>query len=419
MLKSFGEFSKKESKTFQRTKKESDESVDVLGKIKFNLISLEKEIANLIENFSAETFRKARKEKTVTIGGEGFDMEYYSAKIKDFRDEEWFKNLNPEEQEKVELWIINFIHQKILIEADKLNDQFFQTLSSQVQEYFENNKKLEKNFLLPSDKLKDEVIKAIYQYKEYFGFFPDSPETLSFNCVGFVNFMGEILKHYGFSGSSISIPGHVAFLIKLRGNKSYVSDVNFSQVLSFRDWIEKMKEFELIKGNRDINIGYFGEYESNIHYNLGIFLEAIGNFKESEKEFREAIKMNPNLDKAHVNLGVLLLKLDRNKESEEELRKAIRINPNLAEAHSQLGFLLFFLDRYEESEEEFRKAIGINPNIGEVHLQLGILLASLKQYDEAIKEILEAKKIFKKNNETDLIDKCNELLKYLKFYKKT
>ncbi|CEG12360.1 hypothetical protein MSIBF_A2190001 [groundwater metagenome] len=65
---------------------------------------------------------------------------------------------------------------------------------------------------------------------------------------------------------------------------------------------------------------------------------------------------------AHNNLGNLLGDLKRFEEAEKEYREAIRLNPNYADAHNNLGNLLGDLKRFEEAEKEYREAIRLNPN---------------------------------------------------------
>ena len=129
------------------------------------------------------------------------------------------------------------------------------------------------------------------------------------------------------------------------------------------------------------------------HYNLGYLLGNLKRFEEAEEEYKEAIRIKPNYTEAHSNLGVLLKSLERYEEAEEEYREAIRINPNLAEAHNNLGNLLDDLKRFKEEEEEYKEAIRINPNLVEAHYNLGNLLGDLKRFEEAEKEYKEAIRI--------------------------
>ncbi|PKP57053.1 MAG: hypothetical protein CVT89_05130, partial [Candidatus Altiarchaeales archaeon HGW-Altiarchaeales-2] len=129
------------------------------------------------------------------------------------------------------------------------------------------------------------------------------------------------------------------------------------------------------------------------HNNLGALLANLKRYEEAEKEFREAIRINPNDAEAHNNLGNLLADLNRYEEAEKEYGEAIRINPNYTEAHNGLGILLSDLKRYEEAEKEYREAIRLNPDYAGAHFNLGILLVNLKRYEEAEKEYGEAIRI--------------------------
>jgi len=124
------------------------------------------------------------------------------------------------------------------------------------------------------------------------------------------------------------------------------------------------------------------------------------NFEEAEKEFREAIKINPNYADAHNNLGILLQNLNRYEEAEKEYRESIRINPNYAEAHNNLGNLLQNLNRYEEAEKEYREAIRINPNYILAYQNLSELYFVIKNYQkssEYAEKSLEISKEIKDN----------------------
>ncbi|MFN3528220.1 MAG: tetratricopeptide repeat protein, partial [Candidatus Altarchaeaceae archaeon] len=129
------------------------------------------------------------------------------------------------------------------------------------------------------------------------------------------------------------------------------------------------------------------------HLNLGLVFYYGKRYEEAEKEYGEAIKINPNNAEAHNKLGNLLLDLKRYEEAEKEFREAIRISPNYAAAHNNLGNLLTYLKRYEEAEKEFREAVRIDSNLAEAHNNLGALLTYLKRYEEAEKEFREAIRI--------------------------
>ena len=65
------------------------------------------------------------------------------------------------------------------------------------------------------------------------------------------------------------------------------------------------------------------------HYNLGNLLKDLGRKEEAEKEYREAIRSDPDDAAAHYNLAILLNSLSRTAEAEAEFGEAMRINPEL------------------------------------------------------------------------------------------
>ncbi|MCK4637456.1 MAG: tetratricopeptide repeat protein, partial [Methanomicrobia archaeon] len=119
-----------------------------------------------------------------------------------------------------------------------------------------------------------------------------------------------------------------------------------------------------------------------------------------EKEYREAIRIEPNDSDFYNNLGALLSDLDRYDKAEEEYRKALKINPENVDVHYNLGLLLYSLedrDRYGEAEREYREAIKIDPKNADAHNNLGVLLDDLKRYNEAKRELKKAIEIDPEN----------------------
>ncbi|MGI8642144.1 MAG: tetratricopeptide repeat protein [Pyrinomonadaceae bacterium] len=117
---------------------------------------------------------------------------------------------------------------------------------------------------------------------------------------------------------------------------------------------------------------------TSAYYNLGVLLDQDkSRLADAEAMYRRAIEVNPNYADAYNNLGVLLDEDERPwNEAEELYRKAIEINPNYADAYYNLGGLLAKDEnRWSEAEEMYRKVIEINPNYADAYYNLGILLA--------------------------------------------
>ncbi len=74
----------------------------------------------------------------------------------------------------------------------------------------------------------------------------------------------------------------------------------------------------------------------NVHYELGIALDRARHPAEAEKEYREAVRINPGFFRAHYNLGILLKRLGRREEAIEQFNITLRLKPGFSSASEQL-----------------------------------------------------------------------------------
>ena len=90
---------------------------------------------------------------------------------------------------------------------------------------------------------------------------------------------------------------------------------------------------------------------------MGTALTKLGKLDEAIAEYREAIRLQPELAAAHVNLGAILCdQLGKPDEAEIEFREAIRLQPELAEAYENLGIALLNQGKLDEALQEVRQA---------------------------------------------------------------
>jgi len=77
-----------------------------------------------------------------------------------------------------------------------------------------------------------------------------------------------------------------------------------------------------------------------IHNNLGIAHADTWNLDAASREFREALRINPNYSEAHYNLGIVLAMKGDLDTAIGEFREALRLHPGDARANYNLGVAL-------------------------------------------------------------------------------
>lgn len=125
---------------------------------------------------------------------------------------------------------------------------------------------------------------------------------------------------------------------------------------------------------------------------LGAGNKAIALLTESEKAFRQAIKLKPGYADAHNNLGFTLQEQGKLNEAINSYRRALKINPTHADAHNNMGNALKSKGKLNEAIMAYRRALKINPNLtyaiynmGNVFYQQGKLNEAIAAYQRALK----------------------------------
>lgn len=119
-----------------------------------------------------------------------------------------------------------------------------------------------------------------------------------------------------------------------------------------------------------------------------------GDYIQSERVLKEALKLNPDYAVAHVNLGMVYGQQELLEQAENELRKAIELDPKLALAYYGLGFI-YANDpkRHRAALENLYKALDIEPDMAVAHLTIGSILgnnAELKNPERALFHLRKA-----------------------------
>lgn len=123
---------------------------------------------------------------------------------------------------------------------------------------------------------------------------------------------------------------------------------------------------------------------SQVLVRRGALYARIGQPREAETDFREAIRRDSSHWPAYRYLGVTRLRLGRPEEAETALREAITLAPQDPESVLYLGETLLAQGRLEAAFDELRRAVDLAPADPRGYTLLGRLFDRLGRADEAM-----------------------------------
>ena len=128
-----------------------------------------------------------------------------------------------------------------------------------------------------------------------------------------------------------------------------------------------------------------------VHWDLGLYAGARGDWPEAVRQFREAARLGPDLPAVRLNLGLALNRTGDARAALGQLEEAVRLDPRLAGAHFAMGTLYERSGRDEEAMARYTLAAAHDRNHAEAHLRLADTLrrtdrleASLAPYRRAL-----------------------------------
>jgi tetratricopeptide (TPR) repeat protein len=158
-----------------------------------------------------------------------------------------------------------------------------------------------------------------------------------------------------------------------------------AKVGAAKTWLaqERMKEAkDLLKKLRETRSN-----DPLVNYWLGRAELALGNKKEAEAAYLDAVKIpenRPEVVDAYVALASLLSSLGRNDEATAKLAEATEKFPDLPALHKAKGEVALQTGRYEEARKEFGLALSEEEDLG-TRFKLGVAFRRLRMFDEAAK----------------------------------
>jgi Tfp pilus assembly protein PilF len=124
-----------------------------------------------------------------------------------------------------------------------------------------------------------------------------------------------------------------------------------------------------------------------IRNNLGAVYWRTGNAKAAEREWNEALRVNPQNAIVLNNVGLLCAKEKRYDNAVSYLRRAMQLKPNYTDPHLNLGSVYAELGEDEAAELQLRAAVALSPlntrarnELGKLYLDAGRLGEAEEQF---------------------------------------
>jgi DNA-binding winged helix-turn-helix (wHTH) protein/TolB-like protein/Tfp pilus assembly protein PilF len=115
------------------------------------------------------------------------------------------------------------------------------------------------------------------------------------------------------------------------------------------------------------------------------------DWEGSEKEFRQAVEINPNYPLAHLGYAHLLANLGRHEEAQKKVDRALSLDPLSGFAGVMKAQFLFHARRYPNAKDQLQKTLEIEPNFWIGQLLLGSIHQHEGRYEEALEAFRKAK----------------------------
>ncbi len=124
--------------------------------------------------------------------------------------------------------------------------------------------------------------------------------------------------------------------------------------------------------------------EAMLRNERGVLLFMQGDLERAGREFREAIRQNPNDPHPHNNLGMVLHAQGDLSGAIGEFFGALMLNPRLAAARSNLGYALFDRGDLEAAVEQWQIAVKLDPRLAGSWAGLALGLLGLGREELAV-----------------------------------
>ncbi|MEK6567101.1 MAG: tetratricopeptide repeat protein, partial [Bacteroidota bacterium] len=119
--------------------------------------------------------------------------------------------------------------------------------------------------------------------------------------------------------------------------------------------------------------------------------------RQAEREFKQALALNPNYATARQWYAWYLATLGRSDEAIQEIQKALTLEPLSLVINTEVGAIHYFTGKYEGEVDPYKRALEMDPDFALARLHLGFAYLADERYDEAIQELESAVRLSDSN----------------------
>lgn len=108
------------------------------------------------------------------------------------------------------------------------------------------------------------------------------------------------------------------------------------------------------------------------------------DWAEAEKEFKQALELNPSYAAAHDWFAIYLMATGRREEALASIRKAQTLDPLSLIINTDVACALYYTRQFESSIKQCRWVLETEPNFVMAHFRIGLAYEQLGRYEEAV-----------------------------------
>jgi serine/threonine-protein kinase len=157
-------------------------------------------------------------------------------------------------------------------------------------------------------------------------------------------------------------------------------------VLGYYSWLPPKEAFSRAKSAAMKSL----EIDSTLaegHAAMAIVLRDYDwNWRETEKEFKRALELNPGYATAHLWYANFFNGMGRHDDAIAEMKRALDLDPLSLIINADVGRTLYFARRYGEAIEQLRKTVEMDHSFALGHIWLGQVLEQTGKSNAAILE---------------------------------